>query len=175
MIEAERGEGALSERRAARVSDAVYALALLVVAGAVLREAGTLAPAPFDPLGPKTFPVWICYGLIALALAMLARLAAGRDLGRAAQSMVLGLGEETAHARRPWAALALFGLTVAYATSLSVRGIGFMAATGAYLFLAGLTLIGFDRKQVLPIAGAALVAAVALDGIFRRVFALDLP
>lgn len=161
--------------RAARVSDALYSLALLLIAGLVLREAGTLAPAPYDPLGPKTFPVWICYGLIALALAMLARLATGRDLGRAQQSMVLGLDQMAEHVRRPWTALALFGLTIAYAAALSLRGIGFMAATGCYLLLAGLTLTRLDRKQLLPIAIAAGVAAVALDFIFRRIFILDLP
>lgn len=165
----------MGDDRAARVRDAVYAVALLFVAGLVLREASTLAPAPFDPLGPKTFPVWICYGLIALALAMLARLATGRGLGRAQQSMVLGLGEVTEHARRPWMALALFGLTLAYAAALSLRGVGFMAATGGYLFLAALTLTRFDRKQVSRIAIAAVVAAVGLDVVFRRIFVLDLP
>jgi hypothetical protein len=165
----------MSNRNSARVGDAFYAIALIVVAGLVLHEAGKLAPALFDPLGPKTFPIWIAYGLIALALVMLARLATGRDLGRAEQSMVLGLGEATEHARRPWMALALFGLTVLYIAALSVRGIGFMVATGAYLMAAGLTLSRLERKQVLPIVAASVAAAVALDLIFRRVFALDLP
>jgi Tripartite tricarboxylate transporter TctB family len=165
----------MSNRKSARIADALYAVALIVVAGLVLREAGTLAPAPFDPLGPKTFPIWISYGLIALALAMLARLAAGRDLGWARQSMVLGLDETADHVRRPWVSLALFGLTVLYVTALSVRGIGFMIATGVYLLAAGLTLSHFERRPFVPIAVASVVAAVALDLIFRRVFALDLP
>jgi hypothetical protein len=165
----------VADTKGARVADAAYALALLIVAGLVLDEAGKLAPAPFDPLGPKTFPIWISYGLIALALAMLARIATGRDLGRAQQSMVLGLGDASEHARRPWVALALFGLTIVYATALSSRGIGFVIATGVYLIAAGLTLSRFDRKQILPIATASIAAAVALDLIFRRVFVLDLP
>jgi hypothetical protein len=165
----------LSKAKGERVADALYALALLAVAGVVLREAGKLAPAPFDPLGPKTFPAWICYGLIALALAMLARLAAGRDLGRAQHSMVLGLGQPTEHVRRPGMALALFGLTVAYATALSLRGVGFTAATAAYLLVSGLVLSRFERRQILPIAAASIVAAIILNLIFRRVFVLDLP
>jgi Tripartite tricarboxylate transporter TctB family len=161
--------------KAARIADAVYAIALLIVAGLVMNEADELAPAPFDLLGPKTFPIWISYGLIALALAMLARLAMGRDLGRAQQSMVLGLGDAAEHARRPWLALALFGLTVLYATAWSVRGLGFMIATAAYLMAAGLTLSRFERRRMVPMAAASVFAAVALDLIFRRVFVLDLP
>lgn len=166
----------MPQSRSGRLADALYPCALLGVAGVVLREAGTLAPAPFDPLGPRTFPIWICYGLIALALVMLARVALGLDLGRAQQSMVLGLdGEAGDHARRPFAALALFGLTAGYAAALSLRGVGFLAATGLYIALAGFLLSGFDRKKLLPVAGLAIGAAIATDLVFRRLFALDLP
>jgi hypothetical protein len=158
-----------------RIADAAYALALLVVAGIVLREAGQLAPAPFDPLGPKTFPIWISYGLIGLSLAMIAQLVAGRDLGKAQQSMVLGVGDDADHAQRPWAALALLGLTALYAAALSIRGVGFALATGGFLFLAGLALTGFARRQAPKLAATAIIFALALDAVFRRIFALDLP
>jgi hypothetical protein len=165
----------MNATRAARIADALYAIALIVVAALVLREAGKLAPAPYDPLGPKSFPIWISYGLIGLALAMLAQLLAGRDLGRAQQSMVLGLDEGVEHIRRPWIAVALFGLTVAYAAALSVRGIGFMFATGGYLFLSGFLLSRFERKQAPWIVLGAVGAAVVLDYVFRKIFTLDLP
>ena len=70
---------------------------ILAVAGLVWREASALPPAPYDPLGPKAFPIWVSYALAALGLAMLARLLLGRSLGRAAQSMVVG-------SRRTWRA-----------------------------------------------------------------------
>lgn len=162
--------------RPGRIGDAAYAVALLAVAGIVLREAQKLPPAPFDPLGPGTVPIWICWGLIGLALAMLANLAAGRDLGRAQQSMVIGLGGADAeHRPRPWIAAALFGLTVAYMAALSVRGIGFMLATFGYLLLAGALLSGLQRNKLLPVAIVAAVMAILLEVAFRRLFQLDLP
>jgi hypothetical protein len=87
-----------------RAAEVAYVVLILVVAGIVWREASTLPPAPYDPLGPKTFPIWASYGLATLGLAMLLRLLFGRSLGRAAQSMVVGLEDMAgAHARRPWA------------------------------------------------------------------------
>lgn len=166
----------MPQSRSERLPDALYACALLGVAGIVMREAGTLAPAPFDPLGPKTFPLWICYGLIGLALLMLARLAMGLDLGRAQQSMVLGLeGGEGGHARRPLLSLGLFGLTGAYAAALSLRGVGFLVATGLFIFLSGCLLSGFRRSKLVPVLGLAVGAALVTDLVFRRLFALDLP
>jgi hypothetical protein len=168
----------MGEERTGRIADALYALALLLVSGLVWREAGRLSLAPFDPLGPKTFPLWIAGGLAGLALLMLARLASGRDLGRARQSMVFGLGdasEEAGHARKPLVALALFGLSLAYAAALGLRGLGFLLATGIYVFCAGALLGGFERRRLLPLAVLAVAVAVAADLVFRRLFALDLP
>jgi hypothetical protein len=166
----------MSADRRARIGDAAYAVGLLAVAGIVLHEAQKLPPAPFDPLGPGTVPSWICWGLIALALAMLANLAAGRDLGRAQQSMVIGLGGADAeHRPRPWVAVALFLITAGYMAALSVRGIGFMIATFGYLLAAGALLSGFNRGKLLPVAIVAAVMAVVLEVTFRRLFQLDLP
>jgi putative tricarboxylic transport membrane protein len=159
-----------------RRADTVYAVALLIVAGIVLREAQKLPPAPFDPLGPGTVPIWICWGLIGLALAMLANLAFGRDLGRAQQSMVVGLGGDDAeHRARPFVAITLFLMTAGYMAALSVRGIGFLVATGVYLFVSGALLSGFERRKLMPVAIVAAVMAVVLDLTFRRLFQLDLP
>jgi putative tricarboxylic transport membrane protein len=170
------GASPTSADRRARIGDAAYAIALLAVAGIILREAQKLPPAPFDPLGPGTVPIWICWALIGLALVMLANLAVGRDLGRAQQSMVVGLGSgEAEHRPRPFVAVALFVLTTAYVAALSVRGIGFLIATGVYLFLAGALLSGFARRRMPALAIVAAAMAVALELTFRTLFQLDLP
>ena len=90
-----------------RAAEIAYVVLILAVAGIVWREASALPPAPYDPLGPKTFPIWVSYGLAALGLAMLVRLLFGRSLGRAAQAMVVGLEDVAGeHVRRPWVAVA---------------------------------------------------------------------
>ena len=90
-----------------RAAEMAYIALILAVAGIVWREAGALPPAPYDPLGPKAFPIWVSYGLAALGVAMLARLLFGRSLGRASQALIVGLEDVTReHARRPWVAVA---------------------------------------------------------------------
>src|SRR5688572_25210472 len=74
-----------------RIAEIAYVVLILAVAGIVWREASVLPPAPYDPLGPKTFPIWASYALAALGLAMALRLLFGRSLGRTAQIMVPGL------------------------------------------------------------------------------------
>ena len=118
-----------------RVAEIAYVVLILAVAGLVWREASALPPAPYDPLGPKAFPIWVSYALAALGLAMLARLLFGRSLGRAAQAMVVGLEEAGEHAPRPWVAAVTLVLAFAYAAALSVRGVAFLPATAVYLFL----------------------------------------
>ena len=88
-----------------RAAEIGYIVLVLAVAGIVWREASALPPAPYDALGPKTFPIWVSYGLAALGLAMLLRLLLGHSLGSAAQAMVVGLEDMTGqHVRRPWVA-----------------------------------------------------------------------
>ena len=120
------------------VAEIAYVALILAVAGIVWRAASALPPAPYDPLGPKTFPIWVSYGLAALGLVMLARLLFGRSLGRAPQAMVVGLEDlEAKHARRPWVAVLILILAFAYAAGLSFRSVGFLPATAIYLFLSG--------------------------------------
>ena len=78
-----------------RAAEIAYIVLILAVAGIVWRAASTLPPAPYDPLGPKTFPILVSYGLAALGLAMLARLLFGRSLGSAAQTLIVGLEDLT--------------------------------------------------------------------------------
>ena len=115
------------------------------------------------------------YALAALGLAMLVRLLLGRSLGRAAQAMVVGLDDLAGeHERRPWAAVLTLVLAFAYAARLSFRSVGFLPATAVYLFLSGAVLGPLERRRLTVLAVFAVVAAVVLDLLFRRVFKLDL-
>jgi len=158
-----------------RAAEMAYIALILAVAGIVWREAGALPPAPYDPLGPKAFPIWVSYGLAALGVAMLARLLFGRSLGRASQALIVGLEDVTGeHARRPWVAVATLVFAFIYAAALSIRGIGFLPATAAYLFLSGIVLGPLTRRRAITIAVFAIVAAAVLDLLFRTIFKLDL-
>jgi hypothetical protein len=105
---------------------------------------------------------------------MLARIALGKALGRAGQSMVTGLGDVAAHALSPWVAVLTLLLAFAYAAALSFRSVPFLPATAIYLFLACATLGSLSRKRLIVAAVFAVVAAVMLDRLFRVFFQLDL-
>lgn len=164
----------MQQDRIKRTAEIAYIMLILAVAAAIWREASFLRPAPYDPLGPKSFPTWVSYGLAALAAMMLARLAFGRKLGLAAQSMVTGLGGGTTHALSPWTAVLTLLLGFAYAAALSFRSTPFLPATAVYLFLAGAVLGPLERKRLVVLAVFAAVAAATLDFLFRAVFKLDL-
>lgn len=164
----------MQQDRIRRHAEIAYIVLILVIAIVFWRQAGLLPPAPYDPLGPKAFPTWVSYGLAALAVAMLANLALGRGLGRSAQSIVMGLDGEAAHALSPWTAALTLLLAFLYAIALSFRSIHFLPATTVYLFLAGGVLGPINRKRLLVMAVFAVVAAFTLDFMFRVVFRLDL-
>jgi hypothetical protein len=158
-----------------RAAEIAYIALILAVAAIVWRAAGALPPAPYDPLGPKTFPIWVSYGLAALGLAMLVRLLFGRSLGGASQVMVVGLEDiDAEHERRPWVAVLMLVLVFAYAAGLSFRSVDFLPATAIYLFVSGIVLGPVERRRVAFVAVFAIVAAVTLDFVFRTIFKLDL-
>jgi hypothetical protein len=158
-----------------RIAEVAYVVLILAVAGIVWREASTLPPAPYDVLGPKTFPIWVSYALASLGLTMLVWLLLGRSLGRARQSMVVGLDDPAGeHQRRPWTAVLMLVLAFAYAIALTFRSVGFLSATAVYLFLSGVALGPLERRRIIALTIFAVVAAVALDLLFRRIFKLDL-
>ena len=105
---------------------------------------------------------------------MALRLAFGRTLGRMAQSMVSGLDGGGEHILKPWTALLTLLLGFSYAAALSFRAVPFMLATAVYLFLAGTILGPLERRRITILAVFAVVAAIALDLLFRRLFQLDL-
>jgi hypothetical protein len=164
----------VQQDRTTRSAEIAYIVLILAAAALVGREASLLPPAPYDPLGPKAFPLWVSYGLAALGAAMLARLVLGKALGRAAQSMVTGLDGVAAHAASPWVAMLTLLLAFAYAAALSFRSVPFLPATAIYLFLACVTLGSLTRKRLIAAAVFAVVAAVTLDLLFRVLFQLDL-
>jgi hypothetical protein len=89
--------------------------------------------------------------------------------------MVVGLeGAAGAYRRRPWTAIVTLALAFAYAAALSYRSVGFLPATAAYLFLAGVALSPFTRRRVAIVAVFAVAAALVLDFLFRTIFKLDL-
>jgi hypothetical protein len=161
-----------------RRAEIAYIVLVLAVAGVTWREARALPPAPYDALGPKAFPIGVSAALALLGLAMLVRLLAGRSLGQAAVSMAagldVGLDAAATHARRPWTAAGILLLAFAYAGALSVRGVGFLPATAAYLFLSGALLGPLARRRLAAVAAFAVAAAVVLDLLFRVLFRLDL-
>lgn len=164
----------MQQDRITRRAEIAYIVLILAAAALVWREASLLPPAPYDALGPKSFPIWVSYGLAALAVAMLARAVLGKALGRAAQSMVTGLGGAATHAPSPRAAALTLLLAFAYAAALSFRNIPFLPATAIYLFLACAVLGPITRKRLTVAALFAVAAAAALDLLFRTLFQLDL-
>jgi hypothetical protein len=165
----------MQQARITRAAEIAYVALILAVAAIVWREARALPPAPYDPLGPKSFPIWASYVLAGLGLAMLARLLFGRALGQAAQAMVVGLGDANgAQIQRPWTAIITLILAFAYAAALSFRSVGFLPATAVYLFLAGAVLSPLTRRRAAVIAVFAVAAAVILDFLFRTISKLDL-
>lgn len=165
----------MQESRTTRAAEIAYIALILALAAIVWREANRLPAAPYDPLGPKAFPIWVSYALAGLGLAMVLQLLLGRSLGHAAQSMVVGLEDAAgAYRRRPWTAVLTLALAFAYAAALSFRSVGFLPATAIYLFLAGMTLSPLTRRRAAIVAVFAAVAAFALDFLFRTIFKLDL-
>ena len=59
----------MRESGVTRTAEIAYVVVILAVAGIVWRAASALPPAPYDPLGPKAFPIWASYGFAALGLA----------------------------------------------------------------------------------------------------------
>jgi hypothetical protein len=157
-----------------RLSEVIYICLVLVIAVVLRREAQSLPPAPYDPLGPGSFPLWVSYALGALAIAMAVRLVFGRSLGRASHSMVTGLEGGAEHLLSPWTAILLLACSLFYGVALSFRGVPFVVATMIYLFAAGVILGPLVRHRLITVALFALAAALVLDFLFRRIFSLDL-
>lgn len=163
----------LSERRA----DAVLGVVMLAVAALTWWEARKLPPAPFDPLGPKTFPIWLSYVLAALAILLLARLALGLDVGRSTTRLILGVGDEapTAYRLRPGLAVFAFAWTVAYTAALTVTPVSFLVATIVYMAALGWAMSDRSPRQAATAAAIAVIGGAAINYTFTKIFVVALP
>jgi hypothetical protein len=163
------------ERRARRV-DALAALVVLAVAAGFVVAARREPPAFYDPLGPGTAPTVLALALGALGLVLLARALLGLAIGRGAQSLITGLdGAAPAdYPLRPGLAAFALAATAAYVAALHAR-LPFLWATMAFLAILG-GAMGGPRPRRLALAGiVAVVGAVAIDVLFRRLLLVNLP
>ncbi len=163
--------------RRQRQADLWLAVAMAAISAVVWWDASKLAPAPFDPLGPKSFPMWIAgvLGLLSVVAAII--LLCGRALGRSDTSLILGIGDDapTDYALRPGLAVAASVLTVGYVAVLTVTNIGFMWATMAYIGALGWTMSERTRRHTILAGTIAVVGGVAITYLFTKIFVLDLP
>ena len=164
----------MPEDRVTRLAEIAYIVLILAISGVIWQQASNLPPAPYDPMGPKFFPMSLSIALGILGVTMLVRVLLGRGLGRAVQSMVVGLEADSENIQRPLTAVLTILLAIGYAISFSFASISFFSATLVYLFLAGVTLGEFERKRIAGVAVFAVIAAYALDLLFRVLFQLDL-
>ncbi|MBM3599880.1 MAG: tripartite tricarboxylate transporter TctB family protein [Alphaproteobacteria bacterium] len=164
-----------SERQ--RRADIVMALVMIAVSAAVWWEASKLPPAPFDPLGPKSFPMWIAMALGGLSVVAVIMALFGRALGRAETSLILGIGEEAPedYALRPGLAVLAAVITMAYAAALSFTGISFLWATMAYIGALGWAMSDRTRRHTIIALAVAVISGAAITLIFTKIFVLDLP
>jgi putative tricarboxylic transport membrane protein len=155
--------------------DLAFGLAMLGVSLLAGWEAIRLRPSPFDPLGPGSFPKLVAALLGVLSLVLLARLALGRKVGQSETSLVLGVGGEAAHRRRPALAMGVCGATLLYVSALTFTPIGFLPATVVYLAALGIALSGRSRREVVTALAVAVVGGGAVALLFTKVLFVALP
>jgi hypothetical protein len=165
------------ERSSERRADAVLGLVMLAIAAITWWEARKLPPAPFDPLGPKTFPIWLSYVLAGLALVLLARLALGLRIGQSTTSLVLGVGGDAPaeYRLRPGLAVFAFAWTVAYTAVLTFAPVSFLYPTIAYMAGLGWAMSDRSLRQAAIAAAVAVIGGAAIHFMFTRIFVVALP
>ena len=164
------------DERRARRTDALAALVVLAVATGFVVAARREPPAFYDPLGPGTAPAVLALGLGALGLVLLARSLLGFTVGRAAQSLITGLdGAAPADYRlRPGLAILTLVATVGYVAALSAR-LPFLWSTMGFLAILGGAMGGARPRALAPAIAVAVVGAIAIDLLFRRLLLVNLP
>lgn len=165
------------QKRRERRADLGLALVMMIISAVVWWEASKLASAPFDPLGPKSFPMWIAAALGLLSLVAIIIILVGRALGRSDTSLILGIGDGTPtdYALRPGLALIASLLTVAYVAALTLTGAGFLWVTIAYIGALGWAMSDRTPRHAIIAAVIAVVAGGAITYLFTKIFVLDLP
>jgi len=165
------------ERLKERRTDAVLGAVMLAIAAVTWWEARKLPPAPFDPLGPKTFPIWLSCVLAGLAILLLARVALGLDVGRSTTRLILGVGDEAPaeYRLRPGLAVFAFGWTVAYTAALTFTPVGFLVATIAYMAALGWAMSDRSPRQAATAVAIAVIGGSGIHYVFTRIFVVALP
>ncbi len=163
--------------RRQRQADLWLAVAMAAISAVVWWQASKLAPAPFDPLGPKSFPMWIAGALGLLSIVAIVMLIVGRALGRSETSLILGIGDEapTDYALRPGLAAAAAILTVIYVATLTFTGVGFLWATTAYIGVLGWAMSDRTPRHNVTAVAIAVLAGAGITLLFTKIFILDLP
>lgn len=160
-----------------RRADATLGVAMLAVALLIWWEARKLPPSPFDPLGPKSFPIWLSYALAALSIVLLVRVALGLRVGQSTVSLVLGVGGDAPaeYRLRPGLAAFVFACTLAYAAVLTFTPLSFLWSTIAYMAVLGWAMSDRSPRQTALAVAVATIGGAAIFYTFTRIFVVALP
>ncbi|MBM3549131.1 MAG: hypothetical protein FJX54_19505 [Alphaproteobacteria bacterium] len=156
--------------------DALAALVVLVVA-VVVFFAARREPAPlYDPFGPGTAPMAVSAALAFLAVILLVRTLVGLRVGQSAQSLILGLGGSAPadYRLRPDLALITFVASILFVAAMSA-GLPFLWSALAFLLVLGGALSDRRPRSLLIAAAVAVIGAILIDVLFRRVLFVQLP
>lgn len=165
-----------SEASRQRHVDALAAIVVLAVAVGVFLAARLEPKALYDPFGPGTAPMAVAAMLAVLAIVLLARALLGLRIGQSAQSLILGLdgAPPEDYRLRPELALVTFVTTVLLVAAMAV-GLPFLWSTLAFLFVLGAAMTDRRPRSIGLAAVVAVVGAVTIDFLFRRILFVQLP
>lgn len=148
------------------LTEAVFAVAIIVMCGAVYWSSLGLPPAMLEPVGPAAFPKAISLILGAFALAVLVR---------AVLRPSPAVDPVDVEDRRPGLAAQMIGLTVLFLGVMQIEWLGYREASILYLFALGAVLVDFDRVKMAYVGLIALVLGLGTHFLFTRFFFIDLP
>ena len=146
------------------ITEAGFALTMIVVCGAVYWASLDLPEAVLEPIGPAVFPRVVSALLAVLSAAVLVGALRRRSTTAA-----------PATEPRPWLAAATVALTVLYLGVMEVEMLGFRDATIAYLAILGAMLVDFAVRRLAFVAAIAVVLGIGTHYVFTRLFFIDLP
>jgi hypothetical protein len=156
--------------------DALAATVVLVVA-VIVFFAARREPAPlYDPFGPGTAPMAVSAALAVLALILLVRALLGLRIGQSAQSLILGLdgAAPTDYRLRPGLALITFVTSALFVGAMSA-GLPFLWSAMTFLLVLGAALSDRRPRSLAIAMAVAVIGAVAIDALFRRILLVQLP
>jgi len=156
--------------------DALSAVVVLAVAIGVFVAARREPKALYDPFGPGTAPMAVSAALAVLAVVLLVRALLGLRIGQSAQSLILGLDGAAPedYRLRPELALVSFVATVLFVAAMGF-GLPFLWSTLVFLFVLGAAMTDRKPRSIGIALAVAVVGAVAIDALFRRILLVQLP